>query len=337
MIYSDDRAENPFFVNPKDPAYALDSGTPNCFLREEFWMREVYLQLKRSRERQERDGTPQKEQKTQIGRMEVIICSATFCPSCRVMVYDEEIMAGWKVDDQNLNTTCPHCFTGGSATDAAADTTNQEGVFAPRLKIRMRWIDEPRSSWYQPGGLPVSRNTTPEKSPKRDEELLEVAFVSPLVLRRELETILSTDKDAMKNENLKETHPIVFWNLVYYMRRLALPSHLFSWISERHHIRCVFDVPSQHEDVIPLYFMNPNHDGDQLFAKEYPRHFEDGKETPLYSSWKVVTDSVNKNLLFKAVQTLVNSSRQVRNGSVHVGAHFPIFRYGENKVQTRII
>lgn len=56
MIYSDDRAsaENPFFVNPKDPAYVLDSGVPNCLLREEYWMREVYLQLKRSRERVEK-------------------------------------------------------------------------------------------------------------------------------------------------------------------------------------------------------------------------------------------------------------------------------------------
>ncbi|CAI2349882.1 unnamed protein product [Caenorhabditis sp. 36 PRJEB53466] len=325
MIYADDKDENPFYVNPKDPAYVLDSGSPDCFLTEEFWMREVYLQLKRSRERQERGETPQREQKLQTGRKEVSLCSATYCPSCRVMVYDEEIMAGWKVDDQNLNTTCPHCECSGSATDAAAEAVNQDGVFAPRLKIRMRWMDAPIPSWYQQGGLPVSVNTTPEKT-STNEEAFEVAFVSPLVLRRELETILTNDKDAMKNESLKETHPIVFWNLIYYMRRLALPSHLFSWIAERHHIRCVFDVPSQHEDVFPLYFMNPNHDGNPMFGTKATRFSEDGKETPLYSSWKIVTDSVNKNLLFKAVQTLVNSSRLVKNGTVHVGAHFPIFR-----------
>uniref|UniRef100_A0A8R1EPX1 Uncharacterized protein n=1 Tax=Caenorhabditis japonica TaxID=281687 RepID=A0A8R1EPX1_CAEJA len=111
------------------------------------------------------------------------------------------------------------------------------------------------------------------------------------------------------------------------MRRLSLPSHLFSWIAERHHIRCVFDVPSEHKGVVPLYFMNPNHEANPLFEGHLgSRRSEDGKDSPLFTSWKLVTDSVNKNLLFKAVQTLVNSSRLVKNGSVHVGAHFPIFR-----------
>ncbi|KAF1759897.1 hypothetical protein GCK72_016364 [Caenorhabditis remanei] len=351
MIYSDDRtsSENPFFVNAKDPAYVLDSGNPCCLLKEEYWMREVYLQLKRSRERLEKgqksmestsesaeneaETLPFSSPKNAAGKLEVILCTATYCPSCHTMVYDEEIMAGWKVDDQNLNTVCPHCSGNTSgATDAVAttETTSPESVFAPRLKIRMRWIDEMRNSWYQPGGLQESRNATPEKTPPPPETCLEVAFVSPLVLRRELETILTLDKDAMRNESIKTTHPIVFWNLIYYLRRLSLPSHLFSWISERHHIRCVFDIPTQHdESIIPLYFYNPNHDGNPAFGEfnqKIQRRTDDGKETNAYSSWKLVTDSVNKNLLFKAVQTLVNSSRLVKNGSVHVGAHFPIFR-----------
>ncbi|EGT48632.1 hypothetical protein CAEBREN_17629 [Caenorhabditis brenneri] len=351
MIYSDDKhsAENPFFVNPKDPAYVLDSGTPCCLLKEEYWMREVYLQLKRSRERQEKGQKNEESESAQNspektvekvpfsskspGKLEVILCASTYCPSCRTMVYDEEIMAGWKVDDQNLNTVCPHCSgNSGGTTDAVAatDIANQDGVFAPRLKIRMQWIQEMRNSWYQPGGLQESRNSTPEKSPTPQETCLEVAFVSPLVLRRELETILTSDKDAMKNESIRTTHPVVFWNLVYYLRRLSLPSHLFSWISERHHIRCVFDIPTQHDECrIPLYFYNPNHDGNPVFGaynQKLQRKLEDGKDSNGMASWRIVTDSVNKNLLFKAVQTLVNSSRLVKNGSVHVGAHFPIFR-----------
>uniref|UniRef100_A0A1I7TPQ7 PPR_long domain-containing protein n=1 Tax=Caenorhabditis tropicalis TaxID=1561998 RepID=A0A1I7TPQ7_9PELO len=56
IIYSDEKntIDNPFVVNPKDPAYILDSGVPNCLIKEEYWMREVYLQLKRSRERLEK-------------------------------------------------------------------------------------------------------------------------------------------------------------------------------------------------------------------------------------------------------------------------------------------
>ncbi|UMM31114.1 hypothetical protein L5515_012723 [Caenorhabditis briggsae] len=344
MIYSDDKGaslENPFYVNNNDPAYILDSGSPCCLLREEYWMREVYLQLKRSRERMEKGQKTDSEDVTTSesfpfsskspGKLEVILCTATHCPSCQTMVYDEEIMAGWKVDDQNLNTICPHCSGNvQGATDAVASPENLESVFAPRLKVRMRWIEEMRNSWYQPGGLQESRNTTPEKTPPPSETCLEVAFVSPLVLRRELETILTSDKDAMKNESIRTTHPVVFWNLIYYLRRLSLPSHVFSWISERHHIRCVFDIPTAHDDArMPLYFFNPNHDGDPIFGnynRKILRQTEDGKETKRYASWKLVTDSVNKNMLFKAVQELVNSSRLVKNGSVHVGAHFPIFR-----------
>lgn len=350
MIYSDDKhsAENPFFVNPKDPAYMLDSGVPCCLLKEEYWMREVYLQLKRSRERLEKglktsENVPEDNLETVKndaqnipfnskipGKLEVNLCTSTYCPSCRTMVYDEEIMAGWKVDDQNLNTVCPHCSgNSGGTNDASTECGHQDGVFAPRLKIRMRWIEEVHNSWYQPGGLQESRNTTPEKVTLPPDTCLEVAFVSPLVLRRELETILTSDKDAMKNESIRTTHPIVYWNLIYYLRRLSLPSHLFSWISERHHIRCVFDIPTQHDESrIPLYFYNPNHDGNPVFGSynDKIRRVDNGKDSNGYASWKIVTDSVNKNLLFKAVQTLVNSSRLVKNGSVHVGAHFPIFR-----------
>ena len=37
--------------------------------------------------------------------------SCSQCRSCEVLVYDEEIMAGWTADDSNLNTICPFCST----------------------------------------------------------------------------------------------------------------------------------------------------------------------------------------------------------------------------------
>ncbi|CAB3406093.1 unnamed protein product [Caenorhabditis bovis] len=319
MIHSDEK-ENPFKINSKDPAYILDSGSTGCLLSEEFWMREVYLQLKRSRERKEREETPgtsESSVKEPEGRMEVILSSSTICPSCRTMIYDEEIMSGWKVDDQNLNTVCPHCYTDGVSADAVAEATSTFGVFAPRLTIKTRWMETPIGSWYAPGGLPVSRNSTPEKTKASEYETIQVEFVSPLVLRRELETILTTDKDAMKKESLKDTNPVVFWNLVYYMRRLGLPSQLFSWIAPRHHIRCVFDIPTEHQTVAPLYFLNPNN-------SNFPIQ---GKIVPSRNAWIAVTEAVKNNQLFKAIQTLVNESRRVgANGNITVGPHFPIFR-----------
>ncbi|KAM3938347.1 DENN domain-containing protein 4C isoform 2-T2 [Leptodactylus fuscus] len=41
--------------------------------------------------------------------MEVLMSSCSQCQSCKALVYDEEIMAGWTADDSNLNTTCPFC------------------------------------------------------------------------------------------------------------------------------------------------------------------------------------------------------------------------------------
>ncbi|TSK82191.1 DENN domain-containing protein 4C [Bagarius yarrelli] len=41
--------------------------------------------------------------------LEVLMSSCSQCRSCEVLVYDEEIMAGWTADDSNLNTTCPFC------------------------------------------------------------------------------------------------------------------------------------------------------------------------------------------------------------------------------------
>ncbi|CAI5448015.1 unnamed protein product [Caenorhabditis angaria] len=329
MIYSDEKNENQFALNPQDPAYFLDSSQPASILGEDFWMREVYLQVRRTKERlrSEKNQENPEDNAEQKGRLEVVICAATVCPSCSTMIYDEEIMSGWKVDDQNLNTVCTHCCAGMGATDAIVEATKAEDVFAPRLKIRMKWIEVPNASFYSAGGLVESRKGTPEKKStpepqdqtqkENPEESLEVAFVSPLVLRRELETILAGDKEAIKKESLKETHPVVFWNMIYYMRRLGLPSHLFSWIAERHHIRCVFDLPDQHKDAFPLYFSNPNND----FRLENPnisRHEE---------TWKSVTTAVQNNDLFRAIQTLINSSRRVaKNGQVTIGKHFPIYR-----------
>lgn len=54
-----------------------------------------------------------------------------------------------------------------------------------------------------------------------------VPYLSPLVLRKELETIISSEGDhCLNHSQFIDEHPIVYWNLVYCFRRLDLPSHL---------------------------------------------------------------------------------------------------------------
>lgn len=83
-----------------------------------------------------------------------------------------------------------------------------------------------------------------------------VPYLSPLVLRKELETLLENEGDQVRScfffcrtqnvpllflveselfvlsiqviytHKFLSQHPIIFWNLVWYFRRLDLPSHL---------------------------------------------------------------------------------------------------------------
>lgn len=54
-----------------------------------------------------------------------------------------------------------------------------------------------------------------------------VPYLSPLVLWKELESLLVNEGDqAISSPSVVDQHPIVFWNLVWYFRRLDLPSNL---------------------------------------------------------------------------------------------------------------
>lgn len=226
-------------------------------------------------------------------------------------------MAGWKVNDQNLNTICPHCVI-----EEGADK-NKPFEFAPRLSIRYRRKEKPTSSWYPPGGTGGSSSTcdSPQNSSAAGgtnfPEDFSVAFVSPLVLRRELESWLLTDMKSLKDTCIKDSHPVIFWNLIYYLRRLGLPTHLYSWISPRYHIRCVFDRPDQHLIATPLYFNNPDNEN-LVEGVNVSRSTE---------VWTTVTQAVQENKLFGAMQALINDSRKiVSNGQICIGPHFPLFR-----------
>lgn len=52
-------------------------------------------------------------------------------------------------------------------------------------------------------------------------------YLSPLVLRKELETILNSEGyTSLIRCKFVDDHPIVYWNLLWYFTRLNLPSHI---------------------------------------------------------------------------------------------------------------
>uniref|UniRef100_A0A673JNL5 DENN/MADD domain containing 4B n=1 Tax=Sinocyclocheilus rhinocerous TaxID=307959 RepID=A0A673JNL5_9TELE len=125
---------------------------------------------------------------------EVLMSSCSLCRSCNSLVYDEEIMAGWSSDDSNLNTTCPFC----------------SAPFVPLLNAEICDLgpvcsSQSESSVPSVGGAPQ----------------VTVAYLSPLVLRKEMESLLENEGEAVLSQvQLLDSHSILFWNLVWYFTRL---------------------------------------------------------------------------------------------------------------------
>lgn len=58
-----------------------------------------------------------------------------------------------------------------------------------------------------------------------------VAYLSPLVVRKELESLLENEGESvLAQSQFLENHSIIFWNLVWYFQRLGLPSNLLQLV-----------------------------------------------------------------------------------------------------------
>ncbi|GAB5583932.1 DENN domain-containing protein 4B isoform X4 [Prionailurus iriomotensis] len=167
---------------------------------------------------------------------EILLSSCSLCRACDSLVYDEEIMAGWAPDDSNLNTVCPFCAC----------------PFVPLLSVQT--LDSrPRAPSPKPApasgsrDAPVPGGPGPVLSDRRlclalDEPQLcnghtggtsrrveagAWAYLSPLVLRKELESLVENEgSEVLALPELPAAHPIIFWNLLWYFQRLRLPSIL---------------------------------------------------------------------------------------------------------------
>uniref|UniRef100_A0A3P9Q2C4 DENN domain containing 4A n=1 Tax=Poecilia reticulata TaxID=8081 RepID=A0A3P9Q2C4_POERE len=144
--------------------------------------------------------------------LQLLISSCSRCKTCDCLVYDEEIMAGWTADDSNLNTTCPFCGN----------------PFLPFLNVEIRDMRGPGSMDWQ----------------LHNPEPVTVPYLSPLVLWKELESLLENEGDPVIAEaDMVDHHPIIYWNLLWYFRRLDLPSNLPGLILTSEHCNRDSQVP----------------------------------------------------------------------------------------------
>uniref|UniRef100_A0AAY4E1H9 DENN/MADD domain containing 4B n=1 Tax=Denticeps clupeoides TaxID=299321 RepID=A0AAY4E1H9_9TELE len=157
--------------------------------------------------------------------VQVLMSSCSLCRSCNSLVYDEEIMAGWSSDDSNLNTNCPFCGA----------------TFVPLLNAEISDLNASRYSFHSGsfiGGPP----------------LVTVAYLSPLVLRKELESLLENEGEMVLSQaQLLDNHSIIFWNLVWYFQRLGLPSKLLQLLHTS--VRLMWDTLMPDTDYWPPLYM----------------------------------------------------------------------------------
>lgn len=73
--------------------------------------------------------------------------------------------------------------------------------------------------------------SSPQNSSAGGAPQVTVAYLSPLVLRKELESLLENEGEAvLAQPQFLDSHSIIFWNLVWYFQRLCLPSNLLQLV-----------------------------------------------------------------------------------------------------------
>lgn len=150
-------------------------------------------------------------------------------------------MAGWTPEDSNLNTRCPHCrkllvpfltvhlrdfrshppsallqlrsssssatISGGGSGCQLTPGVSQESVLS---------MDKVASGPKEERATPSSEKPLPAPliTPS-DFGPITVPYLSPLVLRRELENILEQEGDVcMTLASFVDQHSILYWNMV---------------------------------------------------------------------------------------------------------------------------
>ncbi|XP_035899024.1 DENN domain-containing protein Crag-like isoform X1 [Anopheles stephensi] len=174
------------------------------------------------------------------------ITSCSQCHNCSVLLYDEDVMAGWSAEDSNLNTTCNAC---GKVT-------------VPFLNVQIK-----REGQNPQRDNPSSQQHT---TSKHQHDMISVPYLNPLVLRKELENILSEEGDlALSNAKFVEEHPIIYWNLVWFMERIDVNTHLpYLALPQQEddnpdplsnvktvNVHCLWDNPRLHSEAGPAMYM----------------------------------------------------------------------------------
>lgn len=152
----------------------------------------------------------------EITILNIEITSCTKCHNCSAILYDEEIMGEWSPDDSNLNTTCRYCGK----------------LFVPKLTINVKYNSNLNSKDVDLINFETENNSKDEHNSNKSDSFedfkkFSLAYLSPIVLRKELENVVNNEGDfCLINPQFTLEHDIIYWNLVWYFKRTNLPTHL---------------------------------------------------------------------------------------------------------------
>nr|XP_043885939.1 C-myc promoter-binding protein-like isoform X2 [Solea senegalensis] len=176
---------------------------------------------------------------------------------------------GLDTGTSTLSTPCPttavsppsptiavHDCLGSGRTHGIHIPAEHRGVLSPGANLaRSISASGPLEELLQPnhcvptsGSLPSRLNETPDPLNMEwrlhNPEPVTIPYLSPLVLWKELESLLENEGDAVITEaDMVDHHPIIYWNLVWYFRRLDLPSNLPGLILTSEHCNRDSQVP----------------------------------------------------------------------------------------------
>ncbi|CAH1134526.1 unnamed protein product [Ceutorhynchus assimilis] len=130
---------------------------------------------------------PSPEEGKGESELDITLTTCSQCHNCYGLLYDEDIMSNWSAEESNLNTLCQAC---GKPT-------------VPLLTVTISGRDQ---SSCDPFSVP---------------------YLNPLVLRKELENILTREGDlSISQSKFIDEHPIIYWNLIWAFERINVQTHL---------------------------------------------------------------------------------------------------------------
>uniref|UniRef100_A0A670ZJA8 DENN domain containing 4C n=1 Tax=Pseudonaja textilis TaxID=8673 RepID=A0A670ZJA8_PSETE len=177
-------------------------------------------------------------------------------------------------EDKNLKRVKPPVTNNSSKRGTSL--TRSHSVGGPLQNIDL--LQRP-SHGISTVSLPNSLQETDPLAKRTNPSPVSVPYLSPLVLRKELESLLENEgEQVIHTSTFINQHPIIFWNLVWYFRRLDLPSNLPGLILTSEHCNDGTQLPLTNlsQDSKLVYI--------QLLWDNINLHQESGD--PLYVSWR---------------------------------------------------